>query len=60
MTHNAGLAQWLVPAGHLPEHYVAAQGTVIGRAGRVHVDVVDGTTWVGGATRTIVTGERTT
>ena len=30
---NAGLAQWLVPAGHLPEHYVAAQGTVIGRDG---------------------------
>ena len=48
---NAGLAQWLVPAGHLPEHYVAAQGTVIGREGRVHVDVVDGTVWVGGATR---------
>ena len=45
---NAGLAQWLVPAGYLPEHYVAAQGTAIGRAGRVHVDVVDGTTWVGG------------
>jgi PhzF family phenazine biosynthesis protein len=55
---NAGLAQWLVPAGHLPEHYVAAQGTVLGRAGRVHVDVVDGTVWVGGATRTVVTGER--
>ncbi|HYN66899.1 MAG TPA: PhzF family phenazine biosynthesis protein [Ornithinibacter sp.] len=55
---NAGLAQWLVPAGHLPEHYVAAQGTAIGRVGRVHVDVVDGTTWVGGATRTVVTGER--
>ena len=48
-----------MPAGHLPEHYVAAQGTVIGRVGRVHVDVVDGTTWVGGATRTVVTGERT-
>ena len=28
---NAGLAQWLVPAGHLPERYVAAQGGVIGR-----------------------------
>jgi PhzF family phenazine biosynthesis protein len=55
---NAGLAQWLVPAGHLPPHYVAAQGTAIGRVGRVHVDVVDGTTWVGGATRTVVTGER--
>ena len=57
---NAGLAQWLVPAGHLPEHYVAAQGTVIGRLGRVHVDVVDGTVWVGGATRTVITGERPT
>jgi PhzF family phenazine biosynthesis protein len=55
---NAGLAQWLVPAGHLPAHYVAAQGTAIGRIGRVHVDVVDGTTWVGGATRTVVIGER--
>ena len=55
---NAGLAQWLVPAGHLPERYVAAQGTAIGREGRVHVDVVDGVVWVGGATRTVVTGER--
>jgi PhzF family phenazine biosynthesis protein len=57
---NAGLAQWLVPAGHLPEHYVAAQGTAIGREGRVHVDVIDGRVWVGGATRTVVTGERPT
>ena len=55
---NAGLAQWLVPAGHLPHRYVAAQGTVIGRDGRVHVDVVDGVVWVGGATRTVVVGER--
>ncbi len=55
---NAGLAQWLVPAGHLPGRYVAAQGTVIGREGRVHVEVVDGVTWVGGATRTLVVGER--
>ncbi|MGG5259469.1 PhzF family phenazine biosynthesis protein [Phycicoccus avicenniae] len=55
---NAGLAQWLVPAGHLPSRYVAAQGTVIGREGRVHVTVEDGHTWVGGATHTLVTGER--
>ena len=47
-----------MPAGYLPQHYVAAQGTAIGRHGRVHVDVVDGTTWVGGATRTVVTGRR--
>ena len=55
---NAGLAQWLVPAGHLPPVYVAAQGTAIGRDGRVEVEVVDGTVWVGGATRTIVSGAR--
>ena len=53
---NAGLAQWLVPAGHLPPTYVAAQGTVIHREGRVHVDVADGEVWVGGDTRTIFTG----
>ncbi|WP_392544580.1 PhzF family phenazine biosynthesis protein [Oryzobacter telluris] len=56
---NAGLAQWLVPAGHLPPVYTAAQGTVIGREGRVHVTVEDGTTWVAGATRTLVTGTLT-
>jgi PhzF family phenazine biosynthesis protein len=53
---NAGLAQWLVPAGHLPRRYTAAQGVVLGREGRVHVSVEDGTTWVGGATRTLFTG----
>ncbi|WP_139983996.1 PhzF family phenazine biosynthesis protein [Nocardioides litoris] len=52
---NAGLAQWL--AGRvLPPSYVAAQGTALQRRGRVHVDVVDGTVWVGGATRTTITG----
>ncbi|MBD3783698.1 MAG: PhzF family phenazine biosynthesis protein [Micrococcales bacterium] len=55
---NAGLAQWLVPAGHAPEHYVAAQGTVLGREGRVHVDVEGGVVRVGGATRTLFTGQR--
>ena len=35
---------------------LAAQGTVIHREGRVHVDVVDGEVWVGGDTRTIFTG----
>ena len=56
---NAGLAQWLVPAGHLPARYTAAQGGVIGREGRVHVSVADGVTWVGGATRTLVSGALT-
>ncbi len=53
---NAGLAQWLVPAGYLPPHYVAAQGTLLGRQGRVHVDVRGDEVLVGGATRTLVEG----
>jgi PhzF family phenazine biosynthesis protein len=53
---NAGLGQWL--AGRvLPEEYVAAQGTAIGRRGRVHVRRVGETVWVGGDTRTTVRGE---
>lgn len=54
---NAGLAQWLIGAGRLPEHYVARQGTVLQRSGRVHIDAVDGHVWVGGEARTVVTGQ---
>ena len=35
---NASLAQWLIEAGELPPRYLAAQGTAISRAGRVHVE----------------------
>ncbi|MGL5930768.1 MAG: PhzF family phenazine biosynthesis protein [Dermatophilaceae bacterium] len=57
---NAGLAQWLVPAGVLPRRYVAAQGTAIGRRGRVHVEVGDdGTVLVGGDTHTLIAGRLT-
>ena len=52
---NAGVGQWL--AGRtLPTSYVASQGTVLQRAGRVHVELVDGQVWVGGDTRTTVSG----
>ncbi|KNX37613.1 PhzF family phenazine biosynthesis protein [Luteipulveratus halotolerans] len=53
---NAGLAQWLIGAGRAPSSYVAAQGTVIQRAGRVHVDQVGDDIWVGGSTVVAVTG----
>ncbi len=53
---NAGLAVWLVGT-HLPTSYVAVQGTVLGRRGRVHVDVEDQTVWVGGDTLTTVVGD---
>jgi PhzF family phenazine biosynthesis protein len=53
---NAGFAVWLIGAGVLPPSYVARQGTVIGRDGRVVVEQVGDDVWVGGATRTVVSG----
>jgi PhzF family phenazine biosynthesis protein len=45
---NASLGQWLIGAGLAPPHYLAAQGTVLGRAGRVFVEQAGETVWVGG------------
>lgn len=53
---NAGIAQWLIGNGVLPEAYVAAQGTLLGRAGRVHVSRDAEATWIGVATRTTIRG----
>jgi PhzF family phenazine biosynthesis protein len=54
---NAGLGQWLIGTGALPEAYTARQGSVIGREGRVRVESADGTTWVSGDAVTRVMGE---
>ena len=53
---NAGLAQWLIGAGRLPSSYVAGQGHVLHRDGRVHVSAEDGEVWVGGDVVTVVEG----
>jgi PhzF family phenazine biosynthesis protein len=54
---NASVAQWLLGSGRLDAPYVAAQGSALGRAGRVHVDRdADGTIWVGGDTLTVIGG----
>lgn len=53
---NAGLAQWLIGAGVLPNSYVAGQGWTLRRDGRVHVDRVDADIWVGGDCVTCVDG----
>lgn len=54
---NASLAQWLIGAGLAPSSYVAAQGTALGRAGRVHLRKADGDIWVGGHSVEVVRGE---
>ncbi len=53
---NAGIAQWLA-GNRLPTSYVAAQGTALGRRGRVHISVEGSTVWVGGDALTTITGE---
>lgn len=53
---NAGVAQWLA-GNRLPTSYVSSQGTVLGRRGRVHIEVEGDTVWVGGDTLTTITGE---
>ena len=53
---NASLAQWLIGDGLAPRRYVAAQGTRLQRAGRVHIDVESDTVWVGGSSRTCIDG----
>jgi PhzF family phenazine biosynthesis protein len=55
---NASLAGWLLATGRATAPYVASQGTVLGRRGRVRISQdPDGTVWVGGSTVTCVTGE---
>jgi predicted PhzF superfamily epimerase YddE/YHI9 len=54
---NASLAQWLIADGHAPHNYVAAQGTCIGREGRVYITQdTSGQVWVGGDSVTCVEG----
>ncbi len=54
---NASVAQWLLGSGRATAPYVASQGTVLGRQGRVHVSQADEAVWVGGATTTVLVGE---
>ena len=55
---NASPAQWLLDTGRATAPYVASQGTVLGRDGRVHLSTdADGAIWVGGGTVTCVTGQ---
>jgi PhzF family phenazine biosynthesis protein len=57
---NASLAQWLMADGHAPDHYTVAQGTCLGRAGRVQLsrETTDCATqvWVGGESVTCIDG----
>ena len=55
---NASLAQWMIGAELAPPAYVTAQGTAMGRAGRVHVRRdAEGNVWIGGDCVTLIRGD---
>jgi PhzF family phenazine biosynthesis protein len=53
---NAGLAHWLMETGQVGTAYVAAQGSAVGAAGRVHVQRRDDGLWIGGRVAEVVAG----
>ena len=54
---NASLAQWLIGAGLARSAYVAAQGSAMQRAGRVHLRKEGADIWVGGDVVDCIEGE---
>jgi len=54
---NASLAQWLIGARLAKPSYVAAQGTALQRAGRVHLRQDGDDIWIGGDVVTVIDGE---
>ena len=53
---NANIARWLIDTDRAPAAYVAAQGTAMGRAGRIHVRRDADGTWIGGDVAACVDG----
>lgn len=53
---NGGLARWLITAGLAPARYVAAQGTALGREGRVFVAHDGQDFWIGGESVEVISG----
>lgn len=56
---NAGIAIWLIRTGQAPSVYTVAQGTALNRHGRVHVERVGETFWIGGDVAVRIAGEIT-
>jgi PhzF family phenazine biosynthesis protein len=54
---NANLARWLIGDGRLPKRYTAAQGSALGRAGRIHVEDDGREVWIGGDVMPLIHGQ---
>lgn len=53
---NAAAAEWLIATERASAPYVAAQGTAMGRRGRIHINVEDHILWVGGRAEVVLSG----
>ncbi|MFT4110728.1 PhzF family phenazine biosynthesis protein [Propionicimonas sp.] len=53
---NAAVAQWLRARGAVPDSYVATQGSQVGRHGEIFVHDDGADLWIGGRTRTVISG----
>ena len=53
---NAAIAHWMQREGRLPSRIVVAQGTVIGRCGRVHITPAADRVLIGGETQIMIEG----
>lgn len=53
---NASIAEWLLSSGRALAPYIAAQGTRVGRSGRIHIHRDSRGVWVGGRTATLFSG----
>jgi len=53
---NASTAEWLLSSGRASAPYTAAQGTRVGRSGRIHIQKDTRGVWVGGRTATLFSG----
>jgi PhzF family phenazine biosynthesis protein len=53
---NAGIAQWIISSGVARSSYVASQGTILRRAGRIHVEQDGSDIWIGGNVVTCIDG----
>lgn len=53
---NAAAAQWLLSEGRVSGAYVTAQGTAMGRRGRIHITPEGDTVWVGGRADVVLSG----
>lgn len=53
---NASVAQWLEYSGKMSPPYVASQGTILQRRGRIHIEGEGEGLWVGGRTDVVLSG----